>query len=152
MLPRKSPIPKKRSQPRAWICRLCKVKQRGLKTCLECKARKGVKRTNLKAKCDRLARELCMRLADGKCARCGGVGTDWAHRWPRRHHSLRWSMLNCDLLCRPCHQHFTTHPHQFASYLNEKLGERMVNELEDRANAQWDRDYQKVIAYLESYK
>lgn len=149
---KRTPLRNKRPTPRTWKCSVCGVNQSGIKTCLECKARKGVKRTNLKAKCDRLARELCRRLADGKCARCGGEGSDWAHRFPRRFHNLRWDMRNCDFLCRPCHQFFTDHPSSFHIWLTIQLKSvDAVEALEREANSQWDRDYLLVINYLENY-
>lgn len=142
-----TPITKKRPTPRKWTCGLCHTKTTG-KSCLECKTRKTTTRTGLKAKCDRLARELCRRLADGKCARCGGPGSDWAHRMVRRFHAVRWDMQNCDYLCRPCHQWFGDHPASFVAWLSTRVD---VEDLERRANSVWNKDYLQVIRYLETY-
>lgn len=140
------PLPKSRS-PRTWGCPYC-LGRTTLRTCPTCRVRRGTKRSSLKARCDSLARALCRDLANGKCARCGGPGSDWAHRFPRRHHAIRWSMDNCDFLCRPCHQFFTDHPWSFTYWLEEKLMVQGVQWLEQQANSPWDKDYSKVLAYL----
>ncbi len=147
---------KKKPTFREWTCKHCGTSNGGgtkkMTTCVDCKIRRTTKRTSLKARCDALARELCRRLADEKCARCGGPGSDWAHRFPRRFHALRWSMLNCDFLCRPCHVFFTDHPATFISWLTVKIGTQTVEELEKIANSTWNKDYLEVINYLESFK
>lgn len=156
MIPRKPiarstrPIPRRRAKARTWKCAHCQARSTGT-VCASCKIRRKTKRTTLKARCDALARALCKRLAGGKCARCGGVGTDWAHRFPRRHHALRWSMSNCDLLCRPCHQFFSDHPATFHEWLAVRIGTTPMLELEAQANAPWDKSYEKVLKYLTSF-
>lgn len=125
--------------------------------CAKCHIRRATKRTTLKARCDALARALCKRLAGGMCAvedmplsPVPHPGSDWAHRWPRRHHSLRWSMDNCDFLCRLHHLYFTTHPAAFMSWLIDKGVD--VYTLERAANSTWDKDYTRVLKYLTEYK
>lgn len=143
------PKPAPRAKVRRWTCAHCGVKSEG-KKCLACGIRRATKRSSLKARCDTKARELCRLLADGKCARCGGPGSEWAHRIARRFHSLRWSMENCDYLCHDCHRHFTDHPFEFTAWLTSKGVD--VADLERRANTPWDKDYVKVLAYLSSFK
>lgn len=131
---------------RAWTCACGWKNEPERKACALCRTRKGGGRTALRRKADALARELCRSLADGRCASCGRPGSDWAHRLPRRHYSVRWSMDNCDFLCRACHQRFTDRPFLFAAWLSGK-GVDMAD-LERRANEPWDRDYAEVIASL----
>lgn len=136
---------------RAWTCITCRFKNpkgSSRKSCAQCHIRKTTTRSGLKAKCDKLARELCRDLANGLCARCGGPGSDWAHRMPRRHHSMRWDMDNCDYLCRPCHQFFTDHPTSFVIWVEKRVGSLRMMVIEQRANETWDRDYSKVLTYL----
>lgn len=143
-------IPRKRVKKRTWTCVACHEKQAGVKSCESCKTRKTTKRTGLKAKCDRLARELCRDLADGKCARCGGPGSDWAHRMPRRNHSVRWDVLtNSDFLCRKDHRFLTDHPATYFAFIVQQMGSAAAyEELERRANTPWDKSYERVLADL----
>ena len=148
---RRSPVLAHRKIPsktkRMWSCGACFAKNiPALRRCGACGTGRQSKRTSVKARADRMARELCRLLADGKCARCGGPGSDWAHRLGRRHHSVRWSMDNCDFLCRSCHRHFTDKPFDFASWLASR-GVDMAA-LERRAAERWDGDYGFVIGML----
>lgn len=139
------PTPRRRS----WACQHCRRKNDPAdKRCAGCGIGRATKRTSLKARCDAMARELCRLLAGGRCARCGGAGSDWAHRFPRRHHSLRWSMENCDFLCRDCHQFFTDYPMSFMAWLQDCIGGPAILDLERRANELWDKDYLRVIVDL----
>lgn len=134
-------------KPRRWQCRFCPaLNPTGRSRCVGCGIGRTTGRMSLKARCDAMARELCGLLAHGKCARCGGSGSDWAHRFPRRHHSLRWSMDNCDFLCRACHRFFTDRPAAFLGWLRARGVD--VDALERRANEPWDKDYARVIAGL----
>lgn len=136
---------------RAWACRFCQFKNYTATTrCERCQIGKETKRTSLKKRCDDIARDLCRILARGICAKCARPGSDWAHRFPRRHHSLRWSMENCDFLCRDCHRFFTDHPLAFAAWLTSKIGGKRAEELEALANSPWDKDYVAVIASLQA--
>lgn len=149
-LPRKTP-PKRTPirKARKWACSHCQNKNRpGSRKCERCRIGRTTKRTSLKARCDAMARELCRLLAGGRCARCGGPGSDWAHRFPRRHHSLRWSMSNCDFLCRPCHNYLGTHPAEAFQWLSRRGVD--VIALERIANEPWDKDYSRVISELSS--
>lgn len=146
------PIPRKPIH-REWTCKHCGLSVGGgykkFTKCPDCGIRRATKRTSLKARCDALARALCRKLADGKCARCGGPGSDWAHRMPRRHHNTRWDMNNCDFLCRKCHRFFTDSPMSFTFWLVERMGGiDALTDLERRANEPWDRDYNRVLASL----
>lgn len=134
-------------KPRKWACAHCFNKNLpGTKKCGRCGIGWATKRTSLKARCDAMARELCRLLANGRCARCGKQGTDWAHRMPRRHHSVRWSMDNCDFLCRTCHDYFGRYGWEFMVWLRNRGLD--VAALERRANEPWDKDYARVLADL----
>ena len=61
---------------------------------------------------------------------------------------MRWDMTNCDWLCRKDHQWFGLHPYAFKDWLVKKMGSNELADLEGRANAPWDKDYGKVLAYL----
>lgn len=65
----------------------------------------------------------------------------------RKFLSVRWDMDNCDFLCRPCHQFFTDNPVAFFTWLREAKGVNL-EDLEQRANTRWDKDYGKVITRL----
>lgn len=149
----------RRTKPRrrAWACTHCQRKNFSAnKRCEGCGIGKNTKRTSLKARADAMARELCRLLANGKCAVSGTwsngqrvpdhPGTDWAHRFPRRHHSIRWSMDNCDFLCRAHHDFFGTHPNAFWSWLSGRGVP--VGDIERRANEPWDKDYGRVLSEL----
>ena len=134
---------------RRWACAHCHVKNDPTnKRCVSCGIGRATKRTSLKARADAMARELCRLLANGRCARCGKAGSDWAHRMARRHHALRWSMDNCDFLCRPCHWYLTERPFDYAHWLGDRMGAKELTDLEHRALAPWDKDYTRVLADL----
>ena len=143
-------LDKTRGYPRLrrWTCAHCRIKNEPAeRKCHGCAIRRATKRTSLKARADAMARELCRLLADGKCARCGGLGSDWAHRFRRAHHSVRWDVLgNSDFLCRRCHDYFGTHPVAFIGWLSARSVDLAA--LEARANEPWDKDYSRVIADL----
>jgi len=143
-----------RTTPRTWRCTVCQNRMAGtIKTCPECRTRRGTKRTSLKARADRMAAAIVKARANGKCEACGieGRPLDWAHGWPRRHHNLRWNTEAAFALCRPCHQHFTTHPLDWAMWLIQRLGPS-AQVFERRANEQWDRDYDRVLRELKEAK
>lgn len=143
---RRSPLSKPRTTPRTRKCSGCAARITS-NTCPECHTRKNTSRTSIKARCDSLARQLSRLLADGKCARCGGPGSDWAHRASRRHHSVRWDVVgNSDFLCRPCHRYFTDRPFAFTAWLVSRGVD--VDAIEARAAQAWNRDYGQVLAEL----
>jgi len=148
---RRSPI-QKRTTVRAWKCSICNFRNDGgVRTCPECKTRRGSKRTSVKARCDRKASAIVKGRAGGKCENCGKEARlDWAHGWARRHHSLRWNTDAAFGLCRPCHQHFTTHPLAWSAWLIKRLGEATATRYEHIANSAWDRDYQLVLEELKA--
>ena len=141
-------IAAKPTRPRKWLCSHCRTKNDpGKRKCGTCGIGRATKRTSLKARCDSLARELCRLLAKGLCARCGGPGSDWMHRWPRRHHAMRWSMDNCDFGCRKCHTYLDTHPHAKLMWLINRGVD--VAGIERAANSNWDKSYTRVLADLQ---
>lgn len=146
MLKRKTPLrPKISVAKRHWRCPHCQERTTGSS---HCGVRKGTKRTSLRARCDTLARTLCRLMAGGLCARCGGPGSDWAHRMPRRFLSVRWDADNCDFLCRKCHDWFGRNPFAFKDWLVVRMGSNELSALEERANQVWDKSYGRVLAQL----
>lgn len=143
-------IQKKRATPRSKRCSACPARlAAGEKKCSACGTRRGSKRTSVKARCDRMASAIVKARAGGRCENCGKEAPlDWAHGWPRRHHSLRWETRAAFGLCRPCHQHFTTHPVAWTLWLTARLGSWLTEEFERKANSTWDRNYERVIADL----
>lgn len=140
----------KRTTPRTWRCSVCSTRLAGtIKTCTECRTRRGTKRTSLKARADRMAAAIVKARAGGRCEACGVVAPlDWAHGWARRHHSLRWNTDAAFGLCRPCHQHYTTHPIAWTEWLYHRLGRDRAEEFERLANSQWNRSYDDVLKAL----
>ena len=87
--------------------------------------------------------------AGGRCENCKRERPlDWAHGWPRRHHSLRWNTEAAFGLCRPCHVWYTAHPLAWSDWLVKRLGRETAETYELLANSQWDRNYGEVLAYL----
>ena len=152
--PRRAIARRKTVPTRRWVCAHCRVKNpSGQGKCSACGIRRATKRTSLKARCDRLAAQIVKARAGGKCERCGAVAPlDWAHIFPRRHHSVRWNPDNALAMCRPCHTYTGTHPAAFLTWLLDWRGREWVEEMERRANTQWNKDYAEVLAELTKEK
>ena len=98
-----------------------------------------------------MASAIVKARANGKCENCEQERPlDWAHGWPRRHHSLRWETRAAFALCRECHRHFTVHPLAWAGWLVDRLGRQTADYFEQKANTAWDRDYERVISELKA--
>jgi hypothetical protein len=96
-----------------------------------------------------MASAIVKARANGKCEACGiEANLDWAHGWPRRHHSLRWETEAAFGLCRACHSHYTTHPLAWSGWLVARLGFDKCVFFEQKANSSWHRDYERVISEL----
>ena len=102
-----------------------------------------------------MAAWLCKAMAGFKCSRCGKVGLgssrieglEWSHRIKRRHRSVRWDPDNSDCLCAECHRYYETHPVAYIEFWRQRGGDPEA--LERRGNEQWDKDYGKVLAFLQ---
>lgn len=145
---RSKQLPRVRATPRTHLCVGCNSRI-STKTCSSCGTRSKTTRTSIKARCDRMAAAIVKLRAKGKCENCGHERPlDWAHGWPRRHHSLRWVTNAAFGLCRDCHRHYTDRPLSWSLWLNARLGRDLAEAYERLANEPWDRDYGRVLAQL----
>ena len=145
------PIARVSAKKRKWTCAHCPTKNlTGEKKCSSCGIRRSTKRASLKARCDKMARELVKLRSGGRCERCGReAALDWAHIHRRAKHSVRWDPANALAMCRPCHTYTGDHPLEFSLWLVQKFGAEAMHDLERRANEAWDRSYLSVIASLD---
>lgn len=116
-----------------------------------CPVRK-VKRTTLRNRADRMFSELIRQQGYCEGEEWGdGVACDTmlqcAHVIGRANYRLRWVPDNAFCLCRAHHVHYTHHPLDWFAMLQERYPQRFER-LRELAREPWDRDYDKVIAFL----
>lgn len=110
---------------------------------------KKPKRSTLKNKCDALYRKIIH--AKIYCEKCGNFGTDTHHVIGRGNYNLRWDIRNGCLLCASCHEFdknsAKNNPLDFAKWF-ETTRPDDYDYLMSKKNELWDRDYDKVLEYL----
>lgn len=85
------------------------------------KPKKKVKNSTLTARADAIARRACYER--GHCQAAGSAGVacggsnQWCHIVGRRNYRLRWSQLNCLLMCAQHHQYYTRNPAQWMAFV-----------------------------------
>jgi len=100
-----------------------------------------------------------IRLRDKKCVRCSKVGEpdvkgrevvglDNSHFWSRGRESTRYDPMNCDALCRFCHQYFGGNPGEYAWWKESKLGKFEYDKLTIRANTTQKKDRKSSRLYI----
>lgn len=96
-------------------------------------------KSELKALCDSLARNICRYGKPPRCERCQRTPhptfaiegepipfgqLQWAHIHPRGYLATRWLEENCLLLCVGCHMVWAeNHPLEFDEWAMEKIGQ-----------------------------
>ena len=99
-----------------------------------------------------------IRLRDGMCVRCFKpgeadakgrmiVGLDNSHFWGRGKESTRFDPLNCDALCRKCHEYFGGNPGDYAAWKENRLGSQEYKKLMVRAMTYQQRDRKMSLLY-----
>jgi hypothetical protein len=83
----------------------------------------------------------CVReRSDWVCECCGkqyeenSQGLHCSHHFSRRHRSVRWCGDNASSHCFSCHQRLGGNPVEFARWIENKLGNGLVQILEDKKN------------------
>lgn len=80
------------------------------------------------------------------CQRCKtrypekAQGLHNSHYWGRGKESTRFEPLNCDALCMGCHQFFGAHPHEYAIWKRNRLGDMRYDLLKLQAHTYKKRD------------
>ncbi|GAG10315.1 unnamed protein product, partial [marine sediment metagenome] len=117
------------------------------------KPKKRIKRSTLKNKCDALWRKIIH--SKGKCERCPKPGTDAHHVIGRGNYNLRWDIRNGCLLCASCHEFSKNsaknNPLLFAEWFKLNRPDDYIYLMRKR-NEIWDKDYDKVLEYLQEVK
>lgn len=76
----------------------------------------------LEAEADRLWAYAIRRRDGHRCQRCGLVGSDAAHVYPRRFKMLRHNLNNGLILCRSCHSYADNEGrHDFVRWFHDKF-------------------------------
>ena len=113
------------------------------------KVKKNPKRKTLMNKCDDKWRAIIHTKV--KCERCPNPGTDAHHVIGRKNFNLRWDIRNGCLLCASCHEFgkfsAKNDPLGFADWFMTSRPEDYFY-LMQKKNELWDRDYHKVLEYL----
>lgn len=113
------------------------------------------KRTTLRRKADALWSELVRRRGVCEAAgvagvQCGGV-LQAAHGFPRTYYPTRWTPLNGFCICAGHHRWYTSHPIEWLSFMNERLGKLPLEELSRIARFHAGKvDYVALIADLKA--
>ena len=100
-----------------------------------------------------------IRLRDKRCQRClrAGIpdingreigGLDNSHFWSRGRESTRFDPLNCDAICRFCHQYFGGNPGEYAYWKEQRLGKQEYDKLTIRANTYAKKDRKMSLLYV----
>ena len=83
----------------------------------------------------------CIRhRANYHCEHCGKYfsgleqGFHCAHIYGRANKSTRWDVDNAVGLCAHCHRTFSEHPIDFHNWLQEKIGQGMLDLLREKKN------------------
>jgi len=84
----------------------------------------------------------CVRMAKNwNCERCGRNYSNskgslhCSHIYPRTHRTLRWCKDNAQALCVTCHSWYHSHPTESGKWVEEILGEAMVELLIEKKNS-----------------
>jgi len=99
-----------------------------------------------------------IRLRDGMCRRCFKpglpdsegrriLGLDNSHFWSRGHENTRFDPLNCDALCRKCHEYFGGNPGDYTAWKENKLGPAEYKNLMVRAMTYKAKDRKLSLLY-----
>lgn len=105
----------------------------------------------------------CVRAANNyTCACCGKVldasssGLHCSHNFSRRHRTIRWCKENALPLCYSCHAWFGGNPADSGKWLEEELGEGVLNILREKRDSKTKvtKQEEKDIAkhYREQFK
>jgi len=117
------------------------------------KTKTKLSRKSLKKKCDKLWSEIIK--SGGNCEICGKHTKDPHHVIGRKNYVLRWDLRNG---VRLCFQHHTggnlsahNDPFWFKNWFKKARPEDYEYLLKKK-NEVWDKDYNKVLEYLERIK
>lgn len=98
-----------------------------------------------------------VRLRDGKCLRCGSpvrfndkqlpVSHHASHFQGRGRENTRFNEFNLVCLCHGCHSFFHAQPSECVKWQTERLGKKMVEELEITSRYYCKRDRKSQELY-----
>lgn len=74
-------------------------------------------------KADQIFSEL-IRIRDTKCVLCSKPSTDCSHFYERAKSSVRFHPLNCDGVCRQCHQFWHANRKEYKIFKLNQIGEK----------------------------
>jgi len=103
------------------------------------KQQRGITRSNLIKKLDKLCSDLVKEKAKGKCIKCDLVkkNVGVSHYYSRRYLGTRWDLNNLDFACWGCHHHWLekdkTPGSWYYQYMIKKLGRTRFNKLKLKA-------------------
>jgi len=106
-----------------------------------------------KDKCDDLWRKIIRSKI--RCEMCGRSGNNPHHVIGRDNHSVRWDIRNGCLLCSGCHTMNNNSAHKDSQDFMIWFEHHRPDDykyLLKKKNEIWDKDYEKVLEYLEEYK
>lgn len=118
---------------------------------MKTKIKRKVSRKTLKKKANKLWSLIIRQKNNGKCEMCNKSANNPHHIIGKSNHAVRWDIRNGCLLCSGCHTMNNNSAHKdpqgFMIWLEEhRLGDYIYLLLEK--NEIWDKDYDKVLEYL----
>jgi len=117
------------------------------------KTKRKPSRKTLKNKCDDIWKKIIRSKI--RCEMCGRPGNNPHHIIGRDNHAVRWDIRNGCLLCSGCHtmNNGSAHkdPQDFMIWFENRRPDDYEYLLKQK-NIIWDKDYDKVLEYLEEYK
>lgn len=116
------------------------------------------RKQNLMKKCDNKRSTLVKRRAGWKCEVDGCTNDKYLnahHVFTRNNRSTRYDLDNWIALCPSHHTFsntFSAHrtPMEFAERIIKKRWKKRYDDLKLKANKIWDKDYDKVVEYLDN--
>ncbi len=92
-----------------------------------------------------------IKARDKVCQRCGGkTGLQTSHFHSRRKRSVRWDEDNACLLCMGCHQYFHGEPIKAMEFWKKRLGKKVFEIVNIRAENVYKVDLAAVELYLKA--
>lgn len=114
--------------------------------------KKKVKRTTLKAKADKLFRDIVRSRGECQLRGLDHVACDdelqTMHIVGRGNYRLRWEEENALCGCSGHHFYYTNNPYFWGILIQEKFPEKHAFIMQHK-NEYWDKDYEKVLGLLQ---
>jgi len=85
-----------------------------------------------------------------RCYRREEGGMQVSHFYGRKAESVRFSEVNCDVLCFSCHNFFEMNPLEYVVWKTKKLGEKKLKELTMEWATPQKRDDKKILLWLKN--